>query len=507
MSHWPVYKLMPLRKALPPSVTTKLSNTFHNIMSKVVEPYEAAEPKIITKYPGPKALAFNESMSQTIANSDQLREVINLENSFGNYFEDVDGNVVLDMFMDNGRNAFGYNSRRWIKETKLQKYDKFLYQRPAIGVLPPVEYPKLLHELLMKVGPDAISEVYLSCGCGSSANLNAFKFAFLKKFFDLKGTDKITAEEERSILIGQQPGAPKFSILGFEGGYHGKFLDELSLSNYNTNNSIASHNWPIAPFPKLKLPYEDNCAFNRAEETRCVEETAKLMKQHKDSLAAMIIEPLQLTGGVRYASNMFYKDLVDLCYDNDIAFICDETNTSGWAGGRPFMHANWNLEKPAHFVTFGGRMQLAGFFYQKQFRPKHGNMISSTWNGDIAKLIQFFDTYDQITRVDWIDAHTEQFWQGCKAELLDLQRKAKIPISNIRGIGKIFAFDVEHTLLRDEIIHLSRQNGFKVAPNGSTSIAFTPSLLFTEVHLARYKDFFEKLIPSTLNGHHFNNKV
>jgi len=507
MSHWPVYKFMPLRKALPPSMTTNLSNTFHNVMSKFVEPYEAAAPKIITNFPGPKSLAFNESMSQTIANSDKLREVINLESSFGNYFEDLDGNVVLDMYMDNGRNAFGYNSRRWIKETKLQKYDKYLYQRPSIGVLPPAEYPKLLHELIMKIGPDLLSEVYLSCGCGSSANINAFKFAFLKKFFELKGNDKITSDEEQSIMHGSAPGAPKFKIMAFEGGYHGKFLDELSLSNYNTNNSIAGHNWPIAPFPKLKLPYEDNCAYNRAEETRCVEETAKLIKQNKDSLAAIIIEPLQLVGGVRYASNMFYKDLVDLCYDNNIAFICDETNTSGWASGRPFMHTRWNLEKPVHFVTFGGRMQLAGFFYQKEFRPKYGNMINSTWNGDMARLVQFFDTHDQITRVDWIDAHTEQFWQGCKAELLDLQRKAVIPISNIRGIGKIFAFDVEHKLLRDEIVELSRANGYKVSATGETTISFTPSLLFTEVHFARYKEFFMTLAPSSLNSSHFNNKI
>ena len=507
MSHWPVYKFMPLRKALNPTATTIISDTFHNVMSKFIEPYEAPCPNVNTKFPGPKLSAMNESMSKTIATSDNIKEVINFEKSFGNYFEDVDGNVVLDMFMDNGRNAFGYNSRRWIKETKLQKYDKFLTQRPANGVMPPAEYPKLLNELLLKVGPDALQDVYLSCGCGSSANVNAIKFAFLKKFFDLKGNDKITPEEEQSILKGKAPGAPKFSVLSFDGGYHGKFLDTLSLGKYNTNNSISAHNWPIAPFPQIKFPYEEHCADNRKEETKCIEMTAKLIKENKDTLAAMIIEPMQLTGGIRYASNMFYKDLVDLCYENNIAFICDETNTSGWASGRPFMHTSWNLERPVHLVTFGGRMQLSGMFYQRQFRPKYGNMITSTWNGDIVKLMQFFDTYDQIIRVDWIDAHTEQFWQACKSELLDLQRRAKIPISNIRGKGKIFGFDVEHEMLRDEIVHLSRENGFKVNSNGKNSIVFTPSLLFTEVHFARYKDFLMRLTPSTLNLHSFNNNI
>ncbi len=507
MSHWPVIKFMPLRKALPPQLTNKLSDGFHAFFSKMIEPYEAVQPKIVTNFPGPKVLAFNESMSKTIANSDKLREAINLEKSFGNYFEDLDGNVVLDMFQDNGRNVFGYNSRRWIRETKLQKYEKFLIQRPAIGVLPPAEYPKLLHEFLMKAGPDGLGEVYLSCGCGSSANVNALKFAFLNKFFENKGNDKISPDEENSILFGKEPGAPKFSVLSFEGGYHGKFLDTLSLTKYDTNNSLAAHKWPVAPFPQLKFPYEENCASNRAEENRCIEQTEKLIKANKETLAAMIIEPLQMRAGVRYASNMFYKDLVDLCYDNNIAFICDETNTSGWASGRPFMHSKWKLEKPAHFVTFGGRMQVAGFFYQKQFRPKYGNMINSTWNGDAAKLLQFFDTYDQISRIDWIDAHSEQFWQAAKAELLDLQRRAKIPIMNIRGIGKIFAFDVEHQMLRNEIVHASRDKGFKVNPMNSTTISFTPSLLFTEVHLARYKDFLINYVPSTLNMNYFNNNV
>lgn len=504
MSHWPNYKFMYFRKAVGPKVTSKLSDTLHNTMNRFIERYEAPEPRAVTNYPGPMLTKYINQSSDNLSLNNPHKEVINVVKSFGNYFRDVDGNVVLDMFMDNGRNAFGYNSRRWMREMDFQKYERFLYQRPAMGVLPPTEYPKLLHELIEKIGPDGLGEVYLSCGCGSSANVNALKLAFLKKFFDLKGTDKITEEEEKTILEGREPGAPKFSVIGFEGGYHGKLMDLLSLDRVNNFNFIPKHNWPVAPFPKLKFPYEENLEANRAEETRCVEETAKLIKQHQSPIAAMIIEPLQLFGGVRYASNKFYTDLLDLCYDNNIAFICDETNTSGWASGQSFMHYSWNSEKPVHMVTFGGRMQIAGLFYQKQFRPKYGNMINSTWNGDIVKLMQFFDTHDQITRVDWIDAHSSQFWQTTKAELLDLQRRASIPISNIRGIGKIFAFDVLHKLLRDEIVLTSRANGFKVNSIGTHTIAFTPSLLFTEVHFAKYKEFLLELVPSTLNMHSFN---
>ena len=125
MSHFPVYKLMPWRKALSPKVTNKMSDSFHHFMSAVIEPYEPAAPLKVTTFPGPNLLSANDKLSHTIANSDNLREVVNLERSMGNYFTDVDGNVVLDMFQDNGRNTFGYNSRRWIRDTKFQKYQRF----------------------------------------------------------------------------------------------------------------------------------------------------------------------------------------------------------------------------------------------------------------------------------------------------------------------------------------------------------------------------------------------
>lgn len=503
MRKWPHYKFMAFRKALSPKITDKLSDAYHGFMSRTIEPYESSAPHVITKFPGPKTLEINYQMSKTIGNSNELREVLNMNESFGNYFKDVDGNVVLDMHMDNGKNILGYNSRRWVKETKLQKYDKYLFQRPSIGVLPPEEYPKLVQEVMGNIAPRGVPEVYMSCGCASAANENAFKLAFMKKFFDLKGNDKFTPEEEHSVMLGQLPGAPNFEILSFEGGNHCKFLSGGSTGSVH-NEALPKMNWPVAPFPDIKYPYEENYTHNRQEETRCVEETARIIKERKDRIAALIIEPLQLKGGVRYASSLFYRDLLDICYDNNVAFICDETNTSGWASGRPFMHSQWNLEKPVHMTTFANRMQVSGLFYQPQFRPKYGNMINSTWNGDIAKLTQLKDTIHQITKIDWLDAHCAQFSQSCKAELFHLQKQWNTKISNIRGIGKIFAFDVEHQVLRDELVNISRENGFRINKVGKHTLAFTPSLMFTEVHLARYKDFLLSYSPSTKLLYSFN---
>lgn len=211
----------------------------------------------------------------------------------------------------------------------------------------------------------------------------------------------------------------------------------------------------------------------------------------------MIIEPIQLQSGVRYASSSFYNDLIDLCYRNNVTFICDETQTSGWASGRPFAHTNWNNEKPVHMVTFAGRMQISGLFLQSKYRARHASQIVSTWNGDVTKILTFSKLFWLVNNKDWIDTHSAQFMMSIKAELADTMRHTSFKISNVRGIGKIFAFDVDHQLLRDELVLLARDAGFKVNPLSQKTIGFTPSLLFAEFHFTKFANFLKKIRPST----------
>ena len=88
--------------------------------------------------------------------------------------------------MDKGNNVFGYNHRALLLDTKLDKFERFLVHRPSLAFTPPVEYPQWLLGKISKLGPSNLNDVYLTCGCGSSANENALKFAFLKYFYDLK---------------------------------------------------------------------------------------------------------------------------------------------------------------------------------------------------------------------------------------------------------------------------------------------------------------------------------
>jgi 4-aminobutyrate aminotransferase/(S)-3-amino-2-methylpropionate transaminase len=493
MNYWPTSKFTSLRKVLSSSGS---SNIYNKIFSTLIEPYEAPNPKILTSFPGPKVQQSEQSFNNIVF--DKNKEIIDIDKSFGNYFTDMDGNVVLDMSMDSGRNILGYNSKRLLRETEMQRYTKYYIQRPAMGMFPPQEYPKMLANLISKIAPEGVSDPCFTCGCYASANDNAIKIAYLQKFFEVKGTNKISTEEEKSVFNGNLPGAPQFAVIGFEGGSHGASMSGLSASSCEHVNSegVVGFSWPTAPFPKIKYPYEEFAVENKQEEEKCLQRTEELIKEtlKVKPIAALIIEPIQ--HGVKYASSQFYKSLLDLCYHYGITFICDETLTSGWVDGTPFIHQKWLAEKPVHMVTFGNRMQFAGLLYQKQFRPKYAWQIHSTWNGDAIKLLQVHDIIDQMGK-NWIETHSSNFAKTIQNELSDIQKKWNVPISNIRGIGKIFAFDLENAKLRDEVYEASRQNGFKVGKAGSKSIVFTPSLLFTEIHFAKYKHWLLKYQPKT----------
>lgn len=511
MRNFPEYKLLNFQKFLNPKQTAKLSDGYHSFFNKFIEPYEVLKPTCKTEFPGPNTIATNKKIGKLLGNNGNIREVLNLEKSFGNYFQDVDGNVVLDMHQDNGNNLFGYNYRKWVQQANMGKYDRYLFQKPSLGLTPPIEYPKMLSELLNKIAPKNLNEVILTNGSGSTANDSAIKLAMINKLYQIKGNDNLPNEEIWDCLSNR-----KLSVLGFEGGYHGNYFSTLAASNLNINTNninnnsftgVSSPNWPIAPFPKIRYPYNENYDYNQAEEKRCIEIVNNLIKNSQESerpIAAIIIEPLQFLNGMTYASSNFYRDLLDICYDNNVYFICDETQTSGWANGRPFMHLNWNCEKSPHFVTFGGRMQIAGLFYQQELRanrtnnPSFRNLVNPS-EEDPLRLIQFFEAYDMIYKVDWLDTHCSQFTETVKAELFDLQRKSDITMSNIRGIGKMFAFDVKSKSLRDELVELSRNNGFKVNPLGDKTIGFTPSLLFSEIHFARYKEALMRFNPASRN--------
>lgn len=139
-----------------------------------------------------------------------------------------------------------------------------LTHRPALGVNPPKEFLDEIEKFKKNYSPaNGLDYLHPGCGCGSGANENAFKVAFLRYVRNQKNWP-VRTEREATVMQNQAPGSPALAILSFEKGFHGRTLGTLSATRSKVIHKIdiPAFNWPAAPFPNLKYPLNKNVETN-----------------------------------------------------------------------------------------------------------------------------------------------------------------------------------------------------------------------------------------------------
>lgn len=172
--------------------------------------------------------------------------------------------------------------------------------RAALGVNPTKDWVDSVEQAFMKVAPKGMSNVF-TVMCGSCANENAFKTAFMYKAAKQRGGQNadFSPEELSSCMKNQAPGSPDMAILSFTRGFHGRLFGSLTATASKAIHKvdIPAFDWPKAPFPQLKYPLEENEAYNREVEAASLKEVEKIIQTNKKPIAAVVVEPIQSEGG------------------------------------------------------------------------------------------------------------------------------------------------------------------------------------------------------------------
>lgn len=173
------------------------------------------------------------------------------------------------------------------------------YYSAALGVNPNKDWVESVENAFMRVAPKGMSNVF-TVMCGSCANENAFKTAFMYKAAKRRGEKEFTMQELSSCMSNQAPGAPDdMAILSFSRGFHGRLFGSLTATSSKAIHKIdiPAFDWPNAPFPQLRYPLHENEAYNRQVEQASLKETENMIQNGKKTIAAVIIEPIQSEGG------------------------------------------------------------------------------------------------------------------------------------------------------------------------------------------------------------------
>jgi 4-aminobutyrate aminotransferase/(S)-3-amino-2-methylpropionate transaminase len=451
-------------------------------------------PVVKTAIPGPRSKALLEEMGKSLSTS-QVAFFTDYEQSCGNYMVDADGNVLLDLLTQIGSLPLGYNHPAVMAAVSSSSALTPLVTRPSLAMFPPSSWPELVRSTLLPLAPRGLSEVTLMM-CGTCANENAFKAAFIN-YMDVKREKPLTpdSEEYSSTMLNQPPGSPKLSILSFMGGFHGRALGTLSCTHSKPIHKldIPAFDWPVALFPRLQYPLDQFVRENEMEEKRCLAEVEEKMEKAAkagEPVAAIIIEPIQAEGGDNHASPNFFKGVQSIAKKHGASFIVDEVQTGGGATGITWAHESWGLTEPPDVVTFAKKMIVAGYYTTLDKRPKEGYRIFNTWMGDPIRLVMLKAVAAEIRSKDLLSQFRES-GDVLLSGLRELEECYPFLVHRARGQGPFCAIDCHTTNQRDTVISTLRSKGFNLGGCGEVGIRFRPALVFEPSHASLFLNAFE----------------
>jgi 4-aminobutyrate aminotransferase/(S)-3-amino-2-methylpropionate transaminase len=451
-----------------------------------IEVYPMRPSMVTSSYPGPRVQQLLAEMS-TVQECSSVVMAADYDNSLGNYLVDADGNRFLDCFGQISSLPLGYNHPDMLRAMQSEAAAKMMCQRPALGVMPPKDWPERLQHIVERIAPRGCNN-FVTMLCGSSSIENAFKQAMIRYEVNRRGSSAHTSEDMASSMLNASPGCSQTTILSFDGAFHGRTFGALSATRSKPIHKldVAAFDWPVAPFPKLKYPLGPNAQANALEEQRCLEAVDQILDHQKTigrDVAGVVVEPVQAEGGDNHASHSFFRKLRRLCTKHGAAFIVDEVQTGGGATGRFWAHEHWELpqgEEP-DFVTFSKKLQTGGYFHKESMRPDAGYRIFNTWMGEPVKLLQLQTILHVMERDSLIDV-VNRAGKTLQDGLSLIAAAHPQLVQNDRGVGTFCAIDGHDAATRDKIIGGLRMKGVWVGGCGDRTIRLRPALIFDTTH-------------------------
>ncbi|XP_076072615.1 4-aminobutyrate aminotransferase, mitochondrial-like [Mytilus galloprovincialis] len=470
----------------------KNSRAFHRLAycSQKIATTEPSSPNVRTEIPGPKSRQLLKELDR-IQNTGAVQFFADYDKSYGNYLVDVDDNCMLDLYTQIASIPIGYNHQSLIDAVKNENNLSTFVNRPALGCYPPRDWITRLQTSLLAVAPPGLSEVQ-TMACGACSVEHAQKAMFIAFQRRKRGGAPPTQEELQSCKTNDLPGTPNLSVLSFKNAFHGRTMGALALTHTKPMHKLdfPQPKWPIATFPMLKYPLEDNVRENQAEEKRCLEEVEDLIETWKkkgEPIVGVVIEPIQGEGGDNFASPQFFQGLQDICIKNDICFNLDEVQTGCGVTGLFWAHEHFNLKQPPDIVTFSKKMLTGGFYYRSEYRSQEAFRIFNTWVGDPSKVVLLEAVIKVIKRDNLLNRVTEignYLWP----EVEKIQKKYPDVLSRVRGLGITGAVDFPSIDDRNKAISKLLSKGVNTGACGESSLRLRPTLTLQKHHVDIFLD-------------------
>jgi len=200
-------------------------------------------------------------------------------------------------------------------------------------------------------------------------------------FFLNSGSEAIEASLK---LARRATGRP--AIIAFQGGFHGRTLGATSVTssslNYRAGYEPLLPSVYLTPFPAV---YRDFAGDEERATRECMAMLRRLTDSvvPADSVAAVVIEPVQGEGGYQPAPLAFLRELRSFCDEHGILLIADEVQTGYARTGRmwAFEHAGIVPDAVCIAKAIANGLPLSALATRRELQERWGKGAHGTTYG------------------------------------------------------------------------------------------------------------------------------
>ncbi|MFI5182544.1 MAG: L-lysine 6-transaminase [Thermoanaerobaculia bacterium] len=401
--------------------------------------------------------------------------VMDLERSHRNFVYDSLHDVeVLDFFSQFATSPIGYNHPKMREPAFLEELTGAAVNKLANSDIYSREMAEFVETFTRIAVPPSHGKHLFFVEGGALAVENGLKTAF-----DWKVRKNFRKGYRREVGT---------RILHFEQAFHGRSGYTLSLTNTADPRKtmyFPKFDWPRVVNPKLFFPLtSESLEKTVARERMAVAQIRQALVDHRDDIAALIIEPIQGEGGDNHFRPEFFRTLRELCDENDMLFLVDEVQTGMGLTGHWWGFQAMGVEPD--IFSFGKKTQVCGLAANNRILEEPENVfavssrINSTWGGNLVDMVRCRRFLEIIAEENLIE-NARAVGEFLKSRLEELAAEFPGRMTGVRGRGLFIAFDLPDGKTRSAVLASWLQKHRVMAlASGERAIRLRPPLTLTK---------------------------
>jgi 4-aminobutyrate aminotransferase / (S)-3-amino-2-methylpropionate transaminase / 5-aminovalerate transaminase len=363
-----------------------------------------------TEIPGPRSRAILERKDRVVADPLAIYLPVVAAEARGSTLSDVDGNTFIDFAGGVGCLNVGHAHPR-VVEAVQEQAARFLH---TDFTMVPYEVYVTLAERLLALAPFTGPAKAAFFNAGTEAVENAVKFA--------------RAYTRRPAVI------------AFDGAFHGRTL--LSLTLTSKTHPYKAGLGPFAP-EVYRVPFPNEYRGVSSADALAAIERAFGTQVARETVAAIILEPVQGEGGFVVAPPEFLRGVREICDREGIVMIVDEVQTGFGRTGAMFAIEHSGVEPDLITVakSIAAGLPLSGVLGKAAIMDAPGeSAVGGTYVGNPVAQAAALAVLDVFEEEDLVD-RAERIGETIRGRMTGWQDRHP-QIGDVRGIGAMLALEL-----------------------------------------------------------------